>query len=123
MGTAEKKGIADDEAGASPFLYPKAVPGEDPAYLDFIRSKPCLVCGRPGVDPHHQPEEGQGTMAGKCSDYRATPLCSGIDGHHTGNGTKAQPGSYHTMGRELYRRYGVDIEAEIARLNAEYFFV
>lgn len=103
---------------ANPF---KTLPAEDPHYLDFIRSQPCLICQRPWVDPHHQTEAGQGTMGGKCSDYRAVPLCGGIDGHHTGNGTKAQPGSYHVIGRALYRRYGVDVEAEIVRLNAAFF--
>ena len=61
-------------------------------------------------------------MGGKCSDYRAIPLCGGINGHHSGNGTKVQPGSYHTIGPPFWKRYGVDIEAVIVQLNAEYFF-
>jgi hypothetical protein len=94
----------------------------DENYLSFIRSLPCLVCGRPGCDPHHQPEAGHGATGIKTDDYRALPLCSGIDGHHNGNGTAVQPGSFHGMSWAFYRRYGIDVEEVIAGLVAGYFF-
>lgn len=43
-------------------------------YLDFIRDKPCCVCGRPGPsDPDHLKARGGGS--GKRNDFTAVPLC------------------------------------------------
>jgi len=50
-------------------------------YLDFIRTKPCLVCGSETVDAHHLVIMGRGKSAR--SSYRhfsAVPLCRE---HHT----------------------------------------
>jgi len=58
-------------------------------------------------------------MGKKPPDHRAVPLCSD---HHRGGGTSYQPGSYHGMGWEFWKRYGIDVEAEICRLNMAYFF-
>jgi hypothetical protein len=43
-------------------------------YLEFIRGKPCLICGKPGV-PHHfgLGEQGKG-MGTKCDDTYTVPL-------------------------------------------------
>lgn len=86
-------------------------------YLAFVRSKPCLICGRPAT-AHHQPPKGHGIMGGKVSDFRAVPLC---DDHHTKNGTALQPGSYDNLSWGLWRRYDIDIEKEIALLQSEFF--
>lgn len=123
MSDGTKKGIL--LVGRFPFfcvMRPKPFTDEDPEYLAFIRTQPCIICGRTHcVAAHHQPEKGQGTMGGKCSDYRTIPLCEGIDGHHRGNGTKAQPGSFHAMSWSFWDRYGVDVEAVILRYNMVYF--
>lgn len=87
-------------------------------YLDFIRSKPCLICGRRAT-AHHQPQKGGGIMAGKVEDDRAVPLCME---HHCGNGTVAQPGGYDNLSWTLWERYSIDIEQVILELNEEYFF-
>jgi len=97
----------------------KELPERDGAYLDFIRSKPCLICKRPFSTAHHQPEKGKGTMGGKTSDYRSVHLC--FD-HHNGDGTELQPGSYATLSWGLYKRYNIDVEEVILQLNMEYFF-
>lgn len=44
-------------------------------YLDFIRSKPCLVCGKPGPsDPHHE-NLGFCGVGMKAPDTHTVPLC------------------------------------------------
>lgn len=64
---------------------------EDPAHLEFVRTKPCCVCGRkPRSDAAHirmaSPERGKGyTGKGmKPDDRYVTPLCSIIPGVRTG---------------------------------------
>ncbi len=51
-------------------------------YLDFIRVKPCLICGVYGVDAHHMEEIGTGNNSKKLSfrHFSAIPLCRV---HHT----------------------------------------
>lgn len=93
----------------------------DDAYLAWVRERPCLVCGRAPCDPHHQAERGHGAMGLKPSDYRAVPLCGGVEGHHTGRGTREKPGSYHALSRAFWERYGIDVEREIVRLNTTFF--
>ena len=43
-------------------------------YLEFIRSKPCLICGRP-AEPHHERRHSDGGMGLTPSDIYAVPLC------------------------------------------------
>jgi len=52
------------------------------AYLDFIRAKPCLICGQRAEAAHND----GGGMAIKTSDLTAIPLCHKhhIDGEHKG---------------------------------------
>lgn len=90
----------------------------DENYRAFIRYQSCLICHAMPVEAHHQPKKGHGSMRMKAPDDRAVPLCYN---HHRGGGTKAQPGSVHRNGRSIYETYGVNIEAEIARLNAAFF--
>ncbi len=51
----------------------------DPAYLDFIRSRPCAFCANPAVEPHHTLKGLRGiSEAGlrqKGSDYLSIPVC------------------------------------------------
>jgi hypothetical protein len=58
---------------AFPFHQPKKEPGRDPAYLAFLRTQPCCVCGtEERTQAAHQGKHGTGT---KASDYGALPLC------------------------------------------------
>lgn len=59
-------------------LLPKRKPWRSERYLQFVRSLPCAVTIRPGVDPHHQIGHGQGKMGGTSSDIRAIPLTRAI---------------------------------------------
>jgi len=52
---------------------PKTKPVRDKAYTAFIRSMPCLVCGKPSVC-HHEPLTGHG-MSSKGPDNESLPLC------------------------------------------------
>ena len=67
------------------------------SYIEFIKAKPCLVCGALGVDAHHLEAVGMGSnrkMRTK-KDYTCVPLCRG---HHQ---------EYHALGlnkfQEKYR--------------------
>lgn len=57
---------------------PKVKTVRDKAYTAFIRSMPCLVCGKPAVC-HHEPLNGHG-IASKGNDNESLPLCHGC--HH-----------------------------------------
>ena len=58
-----------------------------PEYLDFIRTRLCVVCGG-AVDPHH--------VKPKC-DFSAVPLCRK---HHT---------ECHAIGRKTFQeKYNLD---------------
>lgn len=87
--------------------FPKSVTIKDPAYIEWIRSLPCVVTGSRSVsDPHHVSEQGHGSMAGKTSDRRAIPLCHRL---HV---------ELHQTGRETFaKKYNLDYEFEIERLN------
>jgi hypothetical protein len=49
-------------------------------YLDFIRSRPCTLCGNPRTEPHHAirrlPGISEAGLAQKCSDFLCIPLCN-----------------------------------------------
>lgn len=86
---------------------------EDPDYLRWVHGQPCIVCGKPG-EAHHSPARRRGL---DWHDRKTVPLCSlhhtgGVDAIHYGVecGTTARFEAYH----------GVDISAEIERLNREY---
>lgn len=49
-------------------------PRDDPDYRAFIRSLPCLGCGRVGFsDPHHEPQRG--ASGGAWTDRQCVPFC------------------------------------------------
>jgi hypothetical protein len=87
-------------------IYDSAVsrPVRDPRYLAWIRTLPCSVGGcRRRSEANHTGAKG---LSQRASDWRAIPTCSV---HHR---------EYHRIGRHKFeQRYGVDIEALIARLN------
>ena len=86
----------------------------DMDYMAWIRSKPCLVpdCPFPSetVKAHHAGVRGLGQ---KADDRTCLPLC---EQHHT-EGSAA----VHRLGKHFWAYHGIDRDAEIARLNAEYF--
>lgn len=79
-------------------------------YLAWIRTLPCLVCGRTmGVEAAHTGPHG---MAQKSPDTSAIPLCARH--HRTGRD------SYHRLGpRAFERHHHFDIRAVVECLNAK----
>ena len=75
------------------------------AYRAMVRAMSCLVpdCQRSPIDAHHHPTVGAG------GTYRdLTPLCSGIDGHHT---------EFHSTGQATFqKKYGLDIKAAAEKI-------
>jgi hypothetical protein len=82
----------------------------NPKYVAWIRTLPCLVCGRAtGVEAAHTGQHGIGQ---KSPDTSAIPLCA----HHHRTGRD----SYHRLGRRIFeQRYQLDIRAVVARLNSK----
>ena len=80
----------------------------DPDYLQFIRTKPCCVCGNPGVDSDHLVH--QGWRGAKRNDLTAIPMCRE---DHTAR---------HKIGTDgINEKYGVNLWREAAWLLIEYF--
>ena len=89
-------------------LKPRRGRIEDPVYLQWIRSQPCLIrnreCRGP-TDPHHVGHFGQA----RTNDYSAVPLCR----------------RHHDLAQQIHQgpfeeRYGVSFAAAITGLNEEY---
>src|SRR5437868_4074786 len=47
----------------------------DKAHIKFVASRPCLVCGRKPVDPHHLAFAQVRALGRKVSDEFTVPLC------------------------------------------------
>ena len=78
----------------------------DEAYLDFIRSQPCVVMGTTPSIPHHEDIEKSGGTAYKCSDRFTIPLSYE---RHT---------ERHNVGRYTFSlKYSIDYVSEIKRLQ------
>jgi hypothetical protein len=77
-------------------------------YLAWIRTLPCLICGRTGgVEAAHTGPHG---MAQKSADTSAVPLCARH--HRTGCD------SYHKLGARAFEgRHRVDLRVIAERLN------
>lgn len=87
-------------------------PARNPRYLAWIRTLPCLVCGRTtGIEAAHAGSHG---MAQKSPDSSAIPLCAR---HH-----RSGQDSYHKLGARVFERHHeLDIRAVVAHLNAKAF--
>lgn len=48
---------------------------EDRAYMDWVKTLPCVSCERPADDPHHPTGIGMKGMGSKVPDYFVIPLC------------------------------------------------
>lgn len=85
-------------------------PPRDPEYRSWVASLPCVVpyCG---FQPCHAAHTGHdGGMRQKSSDYSCVPLCPF---HHLM--------VFHTNGRKDFEaRYGVNLDAEAARVYGEW---
>jgi hypothetical protein len=83
-------------------------PPRSAAYLAWIRTQPCLVCGRTRwIEAAHTGLRGLGQ---KSSDTSAIPLCASH--HRTGKD------SYHRLGaRQFAQTHNLDIAAIVRRLN------
>lgn len=60
----------------SGFLIPKDRRVRDKTHLDYVRSKPCVICGRTPVHAHHLRFAQRRAMGLKVSDEFTVPLCS-----------------------------------------------
>ena len=70
----------------------------DEPHLEFTRSGPCCVCGKPGPShPHHVKHRGSGG-----SDRQVVPLCPR---HHT---------EVHMSREKFAETHGIDLDAEAA---------
>ncbi len=104
-----KKGHTDTRAAAAKRKRARNAAKRDPAYMAWLHTLPCAVCGVYGVEAHHYPYRSK---AGKWHDRLTIPLCSLC---HRG------PKGFHTLGKAKFERlHGLDTEARIAALNAEY---
>ncbi len=91
------------------------VSGSDAAYRAYILTQPCVICRRHGfrqcapTEGHHYGPRGLGQ---KVPDRRLLPLCT--PHHRTG------AAAIHVLGRRFAEYHGIDPEAEIRRLNAQF---
>lgn len=83
----------------------------DEGYLNFIRSQPCIICGKKSV-AHHEPLKGRG-ISSKGPDNETLPLCNE---HHT-TGTPNR----HMAGRKTFYEYFViDWRKEVVKYQLIY---
>ena len=81
----------------------------DHAYLGWIRSLPCLLCGRRPSEAAHL---GARAFGQKCSDRETGPLCAWD--HRLG------PQSHHALGRRFWLHHGIDRDKLIRDLEESY---
>jgi hypothetical protein len=113
----------------------KKQPGDDPAYLAWIRTLPCWICFKSSYESGeiwaglHLIQAGQfvclqafrteaahvGRRAygRKCPDRQAMPLCG--DAHH-----REGFHSHHRMGRYFWAHHNLDRDSIIRQLNERY---
>jgi len=89
-------------------------PERDAAYMAWVRTLPCLICGTWRQGPCEAAHTGHdGGMSMKASDRSCVPLCHRC--HRTG------PRSYHAIGRRAFAAlWCLDFDAVVQRLNAQY---
>ena len=83
-------------------------PARSSAYLAWIRTQPCVVCGRTRwIEAAHTGLRGLGQ---KSSDFSAIPLCGA---HH-----RTAKDSYHRLGhRKFAQLHNLDIRDIVRRLS------
>lgn len=70
-----KKIVVDDESPESFMLRPKLKRWECEKYTQWVKTQPCVCCGKQADDPHHIIGYGQGKMGSKAHDIFTLPLC------------------------------------------------
>ena len=91
--------------------FPKPNPFRSAVYLKWIRSWPCLVCGKAPVEAAHV--VGQRGTATKTDDTYTVPLCAG---HH-----RLKPDSHHQLGEGPFEdRHSLDLKREVIRFQTEF---
>jgi len=79
--------------------------GKDPAYLNFIRTQPCIACARLGITQESRSEcshVGDRGLSQKCPDRETIPLCL----RHHREGWDSQ----HRLGKTFWKHWGLDRE-------------
>lgn len=78
-----------------------------PMYVRFVKTKPCVVCGREPVDHDHLQARGWGSA--KHNDLFSVPMCRE---HHS---------ERHAIGTDAFNlKYAINLWEECARLIAEF---
>ncbi|WP_424405838.1 DUF968 domain-containing protein [Pasteurella sp. PK-2025] len=67
-------------------------------WLRWVKSQPCMCCGKQADDPHHLINQDGGIMGGKSDDLDCIPLCRI---HHN---------ELHKNVKEFERKYGSQVE-------------
>lgn len=70
-----KKINVDPESPESFMLRPKLKRWECEKYTQWVKTQPCVCCGKQSDDPHHIIGYGQGKMGSKAHDIFTLPLC------------------------------------------------
>jgi len=82
-------------------MHPKQLTHRNKKYLDFVKTKPCLICGN-SSDAHHKEHANR-------NDFLAVPLCRG---HHS---------QAHSTGcKRFEEENNLEYWHEIINLMAEY---
>ena len=91
-------------------------PTDDPDYLDWIRTLPCIVCQTKGerqTTPTTAHHHGPRAYSARVSDRRAIPLC--FERHHLFG-----PAAVHVLGRRFEEYHEIDADELIRTLNESY---
>ena len=79
-------------------------------YLDYIREKPCLICGITPCDPDHLEARGMGGAKSEMKDLSCVPLCRI---HHT---------ERHQFGNQKFEdKYSINLWKDAFNLIRRYF--
>lgn len=95
----------DPETPETFLLRPKRRRWSNEKYTQWIKTQPCLCCGKQADDPHHLIGYGQGGMGTKAHDLFVLPLCRA---HHD---------ELHADVRAFESKYGTQPELIIRTLD------
>jgi hypothetical protein len=88
-------------------MYPKPKTYRSKKYLEFIRTKRCIVCGYDQTVPHHEPL-GHGGKGIKAPDSFTLPMCHLCHNYR------------HQQGFVFWEENNIDPKLEIIKLLTEY---